>query len=154
MNLARASRDVPFLDKRSLPRPRIPWRIGVPVTKQIGEGVPQIADRQMPEFRVRFPPTAISLFETFEKFIKKPGLRNRKPGQIVEAAGIAPASHIPEVLTPHSTCVDTPPPCLHTACTDLALRELVASWHRLTPDVRETIVRIARGQGDFSRVGE
>ena len=49
---------------------------------------------------------------------------------------------------------NTPAPCLHTACTDLALRELVSCWHRLTPDVRETIVRIARGQGDFSRVGE
>jgi hypothetical protein len=68
-------------------------------------------------------------------------------------AGIAPASLNPQVVSPHDSCVNTPPPCLHTVCTDLALRELVASWHRLTPDVRETIVRIARGHGDFSRVG-
>jgi ABC-type transport system involved in multi-copper enzyme maturation permease subunit len=30
-------------------------------------------------------------------------------------------------------------PCLHTAWTDSALRELVAGWHRLTADVREKI---------------
>jgi hypothetical protein len=46
------------------------------------------------------------------------------------------------------------PPCLHTACTDFALRELVACWQQLSAGVRERIVRIARGQGDISRVGE
>ena len=37
------------------------------------------------------------------KSMKKPGLRKRKPGQIVEAAGIAPASR--EALAVASTCV-------------------------------------------------
>ena len=70
------------------------------------------------------------------------------------AAGIAPASRNPQVVMQHDRCVDTPPPCLHTACTDFALRELVACWQQLSADVRERIVRIARGQGDISRVGE
>jgi hypothetical protein len=55
----------------------------------------------------------------------------------VEAAGIAPASLNRHVFTLHSTCADTPPTCLHTACADLDLRELVASWHRLSADVSE-----------------
>jgi hypothetical protein len=57
----------------------------------------------------------------------------------MEAAGIAPAFQDPQVVSQHDGCVDTPPPCLHTACSDSALRELVAGWHRLTADVREKI---------------
>ena len=42
-------------------------------------------------------------------------------------------------------CGDTPPPRLHIACTDIGLREVVASWHRLSADVREKITQLARG---------
>jgi hypothetical protein len=42
----------------------------------------------------------------------------------------------------HSTCGDTPPPCLHTGCTDLA--EIVACWHTLSADVRRRIMELAR----------
>jgi hypothetical protein len=37
---------------------------------------------------------------------------------------------------------------------DSGLRYFCAAWHGLAPEVRDAIVRIARGQGDFSRVGE
>jgi hypothetical protein len=43
---------------------------------------------------------------------------------------------------------------LHYVCIEEALSELVAAWHGLAPEVRDAIVRIARGQGDFSGVGE
>jgi hypothetical protein len=36
----------------------------------------------------------------------------------------------------------------------LAQRELVACWHRLTPDVREEIMTIVRRHQDSSRGGE
>jgi hypothetical protein len=72
----------------------------------------------------------------------------------VEAAGIAPAAQNSEADSQDSTCVDAPPPCLHIACADFGLRELVACWHRMTVDVRERIMRIARGQEDSSRFGE
>jgi hypothetical protein len=49
------------------------------------------------------------------------------------------------------TVAATPiPPCLHIACTDFALRELVACWHRLAADVRERIIELAR-RGDPAR---
>jgi hypothetical protein len=63
----------------------------------------------------------------------------------VAAAGIAPASQIPQADTQHIGCIDASLRCLHTVCTDLALRALVASWHRLTPDVRERIMSVASG---------
>jgi hypothetical protein len=72
----------------------------------------------------------------------------------VKAAGIAPAFRLAQVDTPHNVCVNTPPPCLHTACTNLALRKLVACWHRLTPHVRDEIVTIFRRHQDSSRGGE
>jgi hypothetical protein len=62
----------------------------------------------------------------------------------VEAAGIAPASQIPQVVLKHDICVESRRPCLHTACTDLALGELVASWHRLTPEVCAAIMELVR----------
>jgi hypothetical protein len=63
----------------------------------------------------------------------------------VEAAGIAPASRNSQAYTQHSTCGDTPLPCLHIACTDFGLRKLVACWHTLSADVREKIMALARG---------
>jgi hypothetical protein len=43
---------------------------------------------------------------------------------------------------------------LHYVCTEEALSELVAAWHGLAPEVRDEIVKIARGRGDSSPVGE
>jgi hypothetical protein len=71
----------------------------------------------------------------------------------MEAAGIAPASRFPQAETRNDSYGDAPTSCLHAACTDFALRELVACWHWLSPDVRDLIVRIARGQGDLPPVG-
>jgi hypothetical protein len=64
---------------------------------------------------------------------------------------IAPAARNPQVVMQHDSCVDTLSPWLHTARTVFALRELVACWQQLSADVRERILRIARGQGDISR---
>jgi hypothetical protein len=61
----------------------------------------------------------------------------------VEAPGIARASQFSQQLISQNGYVDIPSSCLHTACTDFALRELVASWHRVTPDVREKIMEEA-----------
>jgi hypothetical protein len=72
----------------------------------------------------------------------------------LEAAGIAPASRNPQGITQQGGCADTPAPCLHRACTDFRLHELVARWHTLASDVREGILRIACVQGDISRAGE
>jgi hypothetical protein len=69
-------------------------------------------------------------------------------------AGMAPASPDSQVCTQQSSCGNPPPTCLHIAYTDFALRELDACWHQLSADVRERIVRKARGQGDSSPVGE
>ena len=55
----------------------------------------------------------------------------------MEAAGIAPASQIPQVVSQHDTCVEHGCQWLHYVCTEEALQELVANWHRLTPAVRE-----------------
>ncbi len=63
----------------------------------------------------------------------------------VEAAGIAPASHIPQVVSPHTTCVEHGCQWLHHVCTDAALQELVANWHRLSPSVRTAIMARLRG---------
>jgi hypothetical protein len=72
----------------------------------------------------------------------------------MEAAGIARASQIPQVVSLDDTCVEQGCQWLHYVCIEEALSELVAAWHGLAPEVRDAIVRIARGQGDFSRVGE
>ena len=60
----------------------------------------------------------------------------------VEAAGIAPASLLPQVVTPQDICIAGHTPCLHPVCTDLALRELIARWQALTPEVRAAIMEL------------
>jgi hypothetical protein len=35
---------------------------------------------------------------------------------------------------------------LQSACTDAGLEDLVASWHRMTPEVRAAIMRIVHGE--------
>ena len=61
-----------------------------------------------------------------------------------EQLAIAPASRNPQSTTQEATCVDASPPCLHPACTDSALRELVTAWHQMSSEAREKVVRIAR----------
>ena len=63
----------------------------------------------------------------------------------MEAAGIAPASQIPQVVSPHDTCVNEGCQWSHYVCTDAALLDLVANWHRLTPSVRTAILDLAQG---------
>jgi hypothetical protein len=72
----------------------------------------------------------------------------------MEAAGIAPASRVPQVVSANDTCVEQGCQWLHYVCTEEALSELVAAWHGLAPEVRDEIVKIARGRGDSSPVGE
>jgi len=62
----------------------------------------------------------------------------------VEAAGIAPASQIPQIVSQHSTWLEQGYQSLHDVCTDAVLRELVANWHRLVPSVRAAILDLAR----------
>ena len=65
----------------------------------------------------------------------------------MEAAGIAPEAPIPQVVLPHTTCVEQGCQWLHYVCTEEALQELVAGWRTLTPAVREKIMEAARGVG-------
>ena len=66
----------------------------------------------------------------------------------MEAVRIALASEFSQTTTEHDVCVKYPPPCLHAVCTDLALRELVASWHVLTPAVRAKVIGVAQVQAN------
>ena len=70
---------------------------------------------------------------------------------LVEAAGIAPASQIPQVVSLHDTCVEQGCQWLHYVCTEEALSELVAAWHGMAPEDRDAIVRI-RAARKISRV--
>jgi len=62
----------------------------------------------------------------------------------MEAAGIAPASQIPQVVSQQDSCVEHGCQWLHYLCADAALQELVVNWHRLTPSVRTAIMDLAR----------
>jgi hypothetical protein len=62
----------------------------------------------------------------------------------LEAAGIASEVASAQVISQQTTCVEGPPPCLHTVCTDEALLEIVAAWHGLAPEVREKIINLVR----------
>jgi hypothetical protein len=62
----------------------------------------------------------------------------------MEAAGIAPASQISQVISQHDTCAEQGCQWLHYVCTEEALQELVANWHLLSPSVRTTITDLAR----------
>jgi hypothetical protein len=63
----------------------------------------------------------------------------------VEASGIAPASHIPQVISPQDTCVEQGCQWLQYVWTDAALRELFANWRRLTPSVKDAIMALLWG---------
>jgi len=62
----------------------------------------------------------------------------------MEAAGIAPAAKIPQVVSLHDTCVQHRCQWLQYVCTQAALQELVANWHSLTPSVRTAIMDLAQ----------
>ena len=64
----------------------------------------------------------------------------------MEAAGIAPASQIPQAFLRHDSCVERACQWLHYVCTDAALRELLTNWHLLTPAAMEKIMDLARGK--------
>ena len=58
--------------------------------------------------------------------------------------GIESEGQNPQVVYQHDTCVNCPPPCLHSVCTDEALLEIIAAWHALAPEVREKIIILVR----------
>ena len=64
----------------------------------------------------------------------------------MEAAGIAPASRIPQVVLQHVICVERGRRWLHYVCIDAGRAELVVSWHRMTPEISEAITRLVRGE--------
>jgi hypothetical protein len=69
----------------------------------------------------------------------------------MEPAGIAPASLILPVVLQGGTCVERGCQWLQYVCTDAGLAELVASWHRMTPEVRAAIMRSVRGESYTAR---
>jgi hypothetical protein len=64
-------------------------------------------------------------------------------------SGIPPADLSTQSSSPLSVCGDSASPYLHAVCEDAALRELVASWHGLTPSVTAAIMELAR----YDRLG-
>jgi hypothetical protein len=63
----------------------------------------------------------------------------------MEAAGIAPASQESGCPSQPESCVAGEGAGLGIGWEDAALREIVAAWPRLSPEVREDIVRLVRG---------
>jgi len=77
-------------------------------------------------------------------FNKNSHLRRIASGYSVEAAGIAPASRITQIVSQHDVCVEHGCRWLQYVCTEAALQELLANWHRLTPPVRTAIMALLR----------
>ena len=65
----------------------------------------------------------------------------------LEAAGIAPASLISDIVLKDDARVEHGCQSLQSVCTDAGVAVLVASCRRLTPDVRAAIVQLVRGRG-------
>jgi hypothetical protein len=61
-----------------------------------------------------------------------------------EAAGIAPAVAVPQVVSLHDRCVEHGCRWLHYGCTDAALIELLENWPTLPPHVTQTIMMLVR----------
>jgi hypothetical protein len=66
----------------------------------------------------------------------------------VEAAGIAPAAAVPQVVTLHSGCVKAGCRWLHYGCEDAALVELVQMWPALPSHITQTIMILVRSLQD------
>src|SRR5262249_18285017 len=62
----------------------------------------------------------------------------------MQAAEIAPANAIPQVVSTHDNCVEHGCQWLRYGCADAALPELVANWHRLSPSVGAAIMKTSR----------
>jgi len=83
----------------------------------------------------------------------RPHQRRQNIDTVIGAAGIAPASPIPQVVSRHDFCVEQGCEWLHYVCTEAALQELVAAWHGLAPEVREKIVGLARSSSVVEVIG-
>ena len=75
---------------------------------------------------------------------EKGPLRKNARGLKVEAAGIAPEVSVPQVVSPHDTCVEQGCRWLHYGCTDAALTELLDSWPSLPAHITQTIMTLVR----------
>ena len=64
------------------------------------------------------------------------------------SVGIAPAIAVPQVVSPHDTCVDNGCRWLHYGCTDASLVELLASWPALPPHIIQAIMALVRTSKD------
>jgi hypothetical protein len=62
----------------------------------------------------------------------------------VEAAGIAPASRIPQLQSLHESCVEQGCQWLRHGCADLALSELLAKWPALPAHITQAIMALVR----------
>jgi len=62
----------------------------------------------------------------------------------VEAAGIAPAASVPQVVMPHGGCVEQGCRWLHYGCEDAALVELLDKWPTLPTHITQTIMMLVR----------
>jgi hypothetical protein len=62
----------------------------------------------------------------------------------MEAAGIAPAEPVPQVISQHDICVEQGCRWLHYGCTEASLIELLASWPNLPPHIIQAIMALVR----------